>query len=142
MDKWQIQQRINSLNYQKDELEKDINVLNGKKKRINLEIERKNRQDAQACDYYMNKRKAATNLRAEVHGCAMNTILQKFQDIYGVDVERNVTDNLGEVAGYLKLNCEEIDEDILKIQGRIATLNNQICELYKELYSSDKEEVM
>lgn len=139
MDRWEIQQKIYSLNYNRDELEEKIIDLNKKKGRIISEANRKERQQKQASEFFIGRRQIASNYKTVAEGNAVNNIIEKYERIYACSNENSVTNELEGVKGLLSKNCEKIEEQVADLQSQISSIDWQISECYSDLRDLESE---
>ncbi len=140
MDKWEIQQRINTLRWRRTELEDEISNLENKREYIELEFDKKQRQARQLSVFYQKKRNYISALADVAQGNAVTKLISECGNIYGTSKEENIASNLCNVRSYLKSNCNKIDERIEDAKNSISSIDWQIYCYEKDLMNAESEE--
>lgn len=140
MDKWQIQQRINSLRWSRETYEDEISKLEAKKNRTKLEYTKKHRQAMQVSKFYTSKRTNIASIKDSINGKAATLAIAKCEETYCVGNEDTITEYIQSIRACLKNNMDRIDEEIVELKGQISSINWEISRLNKLLSETESEE--
>jgi len=129
MERWEIQQRINTLESRRAELEEKISKLEGRKERLELEQAAKLRDIENVSDLYSERRTTSELLYEGLEGVAATKAAGKLGEIYSIGNQEALVSKMEDIIYYLKKCCEKADADIEDARLEISNID---CQLYDD----------